>query len=179
MSLQFIITSILFGILPEAIYITLFLIFAKNLKTKRLILFGLILLSYIVLSIFLAFSVWFHVLYTASIYFITWLLYRSELIDIFLVSLSILTIAISGCVCYFLIPNYWIGAIVNRLGLFLFVYFSRTVLRKFYLLYCNVWNRKPNSKIKSLTVRNISCVTLNLMLSALNILMAIFALRFQ
>lgn len=171
MSIQFIVTSILFGILPEAIYFTLFLIFAKNLKTKRIILFGLILLSYLVLSVFLAFSIWFHVAFMAAMYGIMWLLYRSELIDIFLISISAIILTLITVFCCKYIPDYRLGVLINRGLLFSVIFLFKNELNNLYLLYRSIWNVNKAAKIKSITVRNISLILLNLLLYTLSLIM--------
>ena len=174
-----IIASILFGLLPESIYFALFFIFAKKIESKRWLLFGLIFAVNLILSAFFAFSVWYHFLFIFLMYGILWLLYRAEFIDIFVVTSASFILAVLGFACYFLIPNYWVAAIINRAGMFAFLFLTRNKLNSWYMIYRRAWNRRPGAKVKSITVRNISMVLLNLMLYALSIMAGIIQARFM
>lgn len=173
MNLLFIMASILFGLLPESLYFALYIINSKQIRERRVLLFVLIFAANLLLSAFLAYNIWYHVLFIAAIFGIMRLLHKAQLIDIFLITSSALILALLGFICYFSIPNYWIALIVNRFGLFLFILLSRTILPKLYKAYCSMWNRKPGAKIKSITVRNISCIVLNLLLVMFNYIMII------
>lgn len=175
---MFILTSILFGLLPESIYFTFFLIYAKQIKEKRGLLFGLIFSSNLILSAFFAFNVWYHILFVFVIYLIIWIIYKAQLIDIFVISCSILIMSILGLICYYGISNYWIAAIINRILMFTILILLKNKLHYLYKQYCSLWNRTPNAKIKSITIRNTSIIILNALLYLINIYMAIFSLRF-
>jgi len=132
-------------------------------------LFGLIFGVNLILSVFLAFSIWYHVLFMFSMYGILWWLYKSHIIDVFLVTVSALILAVLGYACYFLISDYWVAATVNRISLFVILTVFRRQWNFLYTVYKSVWDRKPGAKIKSITVRNVSCIVLNLLIYFLNI----------
>lgn len=170
--------SVLFGLLPESVYFTLFLIFAKQIKQYRVSLFLAIFAFNIGISYFLAFSIWYHVTFMFLMYLTIRILYKAQIIDVFLITVSALIVTLLGYACYFLIPNYWVAAVINRAGLFVVLFAGKTYWNKLYLLYRSGWNRRDGARIKSLTVRNISCVTLNLLLYSLNILAITIQNRF-
>ena len=169
MDLQFVLASVFFGLLPEAVYFTLFLCFAKELEHRRLFLFGLIFASSLILSAFLAFSVWYYILSTAAMWGILRLLYKSQFVDLFLIGAADVYLALLGF-AFINMPNYWIALAANRVLLFVGLFLSRGRLNRAYLTYLSVWNVNPDAKIKSLTVRNISMVCLNIMIFAFNIM---------
>lgn len=169
--------SVLFGLLPESIYFTLFLVFAKGIKTKRILLFSLIFAANILFSAFLSYSVWYHVCLLATIYLIIKILYKAQIIDVFLISLSFIILTILGVVCYFLISNYTVALIINRALMFAVVVGLKNKIKNIYLLYRSVWNRNDNAKVKSITVRNISVILLNILLVAIVIGMAFFTTK--
>lgn len=170
-----IIASILFGLLPESIYFTLFLTYAKGLKTKRWLLFLLILAVSVGLSAFLSYSVWYHAALLAAMFAIMWILYRSQIIDVFLIVAESLILVALGLACYFLIPNYTAALIVNRVAMFATVLALRHHLPHWYAAYCSLWNRRKNAKVKSITVRNISVIVLNVMLYVIAVGMIFFS----
>ena len=172
--IAFMITSVVFGLLPESIFLTLFFVFAKGLKDKRAKLFCLIFAANLVLSAVFAFSVWYH----ASFIVLKWLILRalfgSHIKDVFLISLSWITLFVLSVFCYFLIPDYWVAAAINRILIITFVFAFKDHLQRLYIAYKNAWNVNENPKIKSITLRNISCVSLNALLVLLNMAMAYY-----
>ena len=175
MDILFMALSLLLGILPESLFFTIFIIFAKGLTEKRIKLFGLILLVNAVLSVvFMMFvphdySIWYHVLLMVAMYLILRLLYKSHIIDIFLITFAAIIIMLSSYLWYFTIPNYWAALAIDRVVLIALPIISRASCKKLYNGYLSVWDRKQGAKIKSVTVRNISCIALNLLLFVIHI----------
>lgn len=167
--MKYILLSVFLGIIPESIYLSFFFIFAKQIKFKKRILFSLILASYSICSIFLAFSIWFHIVFIASIYLILLLLCKSQLIDVFLISNAYIVLTIITLIC-FLIPHYMTGVIFHNVFLFLFVLCFKNKLSLYYNKYCKLWNKNNNAIIKSITIRNISIILFNILLYVLNII---------
>lgn len=163
----------------EAIYFSMFLIIGKNIKQKRLLFVGIMVFEYLMLKYFIKYSVYFQLAYTFMAYVNLKVLYKekAQITDIFLFMVaSLVLIVISVCsyaIIYFTIRDYFIALILNRLLLFLFLYFTRKIIRSKYKMFCSLWNRHniPN-KIKSLTLRNVSIIMFNLMFWLINIGMA-------
>ena len=174
----------------EAIYFSLFLILGKNIKEKRLLFIGIMIFEYLILKYFIKFNIYFQVAYTFMSFINLKVLYKekAQITDIFLFgAASILLIALSTLTyipVYLVFKNnvvyfwYVVSLIINRILLFALLYFSRNKINKIYKKFYSHWNRPKqpgDSKIKSLTLRNISIIIFNLMFYIINIGM-LFAL---
>lgn len=168
--------SILLGLVPEVMYFTLFLVYAKDIKEKRFKLFLLISISYFLCILVQQWQVLFYVLLIALIYVSMKILYKNktQLIDIFVIMLSHLWLATLSFILIFFVKedmsNYILVSIVDRILLFsIFVFKNK--FNQLYKLYCKFWNRNNKEKrpIKSITLRNISVILLNSFIFFVNI----------
>ena len=171
--------SLLLGMLPEVLYFTLFLIFAKNIKEKRIKLFLLLALGYILLIMICRYQLLFYVAYIIYSYLVLKSLYNSHIIDLFVYSLSfcyIITIAYIFYLLFF--DNYVLYYITARIFLFLpFIFKSKfNILYKKYL---SLWNYKKENKIKSLTLRNYSLLLVNITIIFLDFLVILALIDFN
>ena len=163
------------GALPEAIYFSLFLILSKGLKQKRLLFTILMYLEYVLLKMLISYDVWFQIAYTFMILLVLKVIYKdkAEIIDIFAFTASsillILISIISYSVTMLVFNNYTVAYIINRLFLFGILYLLRNKLNPLYERFRKLWNRKPNQKVRSLTVRNVSVIIFNLMFCIINL----------
>ena len=165
----------------EAVYFSLFLIIGKNIKSKRLLLIGIMIFEYLALKHFIHFNVWFQLAYTFMSFVNLKVLYRekAQVTDIFLFMVaSVILIFISAVVYmgfFFTIRKYYyIALIVNRIIMFSVIIFGRKLISLKYKDFCSLWNRHNNpNKIKSLTLRNISIIGFNLMFWLINFGMAV------
>lgn len=163
----------------EAIYFSLFLIYGKNLKEKRLLFIGIMIFEYLALKYFIKFNVLFQLSYTFMTYLTLKVLYKekAQITDIFLFALAslflILISIISYAIIYFTIRKYIVALILNRILIFCLILLIKNKLNLFYQNFYKLWNRHntPN-KVKSLTLRNISIIIFNLMFWLINIGMA-------
>lgn len=161
------------GQIPEAIFIALFMIFAKNLKTKRLLFTFIMIAEYLLLMNLFAYNWMFHILYAVLAFIAIKLLYKdkSEITDIFIFATSYIAIIISSMICYVISSdNVIVGCIINRIMLFvplLIVGYDLHYIEKVYRKY---WNRndKIKKKIKSVTFRSINVVVFNLLFYVIN-----------
>lgn len=175
-----ILVNFIFGILPETIYFCLFMIYSKNLKEHRLRLFLLMLFEYFVVSCFIQYNVWLQITYTILLFIILKILYKEKALitDIFIFGASsLLLIAISALsymAVYFTVNNYIIAYILNRILMFGTLFILKDKLHNWYLKFNGLWNRKPNQKIRSLTVRNVSVIIFNIMFYIINLGMLYF-----
>ena len=169
-----IIVSIFIGMLPEILYFTLFLIYAKNLKEKKIRLFFLILITYIMCITIIKFRLMYYLCFIFLVYIILKVLYKqkTQVTDIFLFSISTLYLTILSFLIYFAKnqTTYIVCLILDRLFLFL-PFIFRNKFYEIYKKYCSLWNRNDKEKrpIKSITLRNMSLVLINIIILSINI----------
>lgn len=169
--------ELLLGQIPEAIYFALFMIYAKNLKEKRLLFTFLMVVEYIILTRIIMFNSWFQILYTAITFIILKVLYKekAQVTDIFTFCIGSIMLMIICSICVFLtcvvIKNAIICGIISRILMFLFLFITHKHLYKIQNLYKKLWNRndKVKKKIKSTTFRCINLVVFNVMFYIINI----------
>ncbi len=175
MLLQIIISFIL-GLLPEVLYFTLFLIYTKNIKEKRLGLGILIAVAYVLCLFIQRYQVIYYFAFIGLVYLILKLLYRkkTQIIDVFVFSIIFGILCLLSTLCYFaglaFNINYYICYIILRILMFV-PFIFRNKFNILYKKYCSLWNRNDKQKraIKSITLRNISLILLNLFICAVNI----------
>lgn len=162
--------------LAEPIYFSLFLIIGKNIKEKRLLLTCIMIIQYLLLMQIFPFNIWFQLIYTFMSFVNLKVLYKekAQVTDIFLFAFASILVVIISIISYaiinFIIKDYYIALIFNRILMFLFLYLCRNSIKSKYKEFCSLWNRHNNpKKIRSLTLRNISIIAFNLMFWLLNI----------
>lgn len=163
----------------EAIYFSLFLIYGKNIKEKRLLFICIMIAEYLMITKLIEYNIWIHISYIALTYINLKVLYKekAQITDIFLfASASIILILFSGIfaiLVYNNLLNYIIALILLRTCLFLFLILNMKNINGLYKAFWKRWNRNKTSKIKSLTLRNISIIIFNLMFYSINLAMII------
>ena len=160
----------------EPIYFSLFLIIGKDLKNKRLLLTCIMIFEYYMLTEIIYFNVWFQFIYTFIVFVDLKFLYKekAQITDIFLFAASsIILIGISiftYLTALFTYKNYMVSLIINRILIFLFLFLNKNNIRKLYKKFYSYWNRHNNPKaLKSITLRNISVISFNLMFWIINL----------
>ena len=88
--MEFNILELLLGQIPEAVYFSLFMIFTKQLKEKRLLFTIIMILEYVLIQRVIHFNIWLHIIYTIFVYLILKLLYKdkAQVTDIFTFTIS-------------------------------------------------------------------------------------------
>lgn len=170
------VVGILFGLIPEVLFITLFLTFVKNIKQKRTMLFILISISYILTIFIKQYRILFYVIFIFLIFASLKITYKkkSQIIDLFVGSISFMWIAIISYICFLFLKedlsNYYLLYAIDRIVLFIPLIF-RKQLNMLYKQYCKLWNRNDKEKrpIKSITLRNISLLVVNITIFLANI----------
>lgn len=163
--------QIFLGQLPEAIYFALFMIYAKNLKTKKLLFTLTLIVEYFILKYIFIYSVWFNVTLTFMTYVILKLFYeeKAQITDIFTFCIGGLLLIFISAIFYFasmfLGINFDTAAILSKIVTFSVLF---RVNYKFYRiqdLYRKLWNRNDavEKKIKSITFRCWNLLIFNLM----------------
>lgn len=168
--------SILLGLVPETLYFTLFLIYTKNIKEKKVRLFLLLSVVYFCCMLIQQYQLLFYILFIFGIYFVLKLLYKNktQIIDIFVISIPYLWVVILSFFLLLFInddfSNYYFLYIINKILLFL-PFIFKNKFNNLYKRYCVLWNRndKENRPIKSITLRNISLILLNGFIILINI----------
>lgn len=169
--------QLLIGQIPEAIFFSLFLIFTKQLKEKRMLFIALMLIEYLVLKHFIAFNLWFQILYTIAMFLILKMLYKekAQITDIFTFMFASISMIIVTVILYFgvgiFVKDYVILAVISRFILFGLLFTFKNKLPKIQSMYKLMWNRNDKKKkpIKSATFRCINVIAFNAMFYILNI----------
>lgn len=171
-----IILSIFLGLIPEVLYFTLFITYTKNIKEKRIKLFLLISLAYILCMFIQRYKIFYYVLFIVLIYLIMKVLYKkkTQIIDVFVILISFTYLYLLSYILFLFIKddlsNYYILYTLDRIILFI-PFILNKEFNKLYKNYCKLWNRNDNEKrpIKSITLRNISLIIMNISIFILNI----------
>lgn len=172
--------ELLFGQIPEIIFLSLYMIIGKNLKTKRIWLIILMTIEYLFLkyAINLKYTVIFPILYTFTTFAILKALYKdkAQITDIFLFVFGLLALGLCSVPILFLnvyIQNIILCSIIAKILAFLLLFIFRNKLYKTYKYICSFWNRNDaiKRKIKSLTLRNTCVVIFNMTFVAMHIIL--------
>lgn len=157
-----IILSLVLGAGLDSLYYYLYISKIKGIKNKRVLLYSLIFIGYVVLFMVLRYNLYLYLIFYIYIYLILKFIYKSQINDFFLLIFIDIYCIGTSAIAYFLIPNYFIALIISKIIIFIPLLFINKI-KKMYCLYCKMWNRNYNNKmpIKSLTLRNISLVLFN------------------
>lgn len=161
--------SLLMGMLPEVLYFTLSICFIKDIKKQRLKLFSLLVIGYIVLIMVCRFQLLFYLGYIVYVYIVLKKLYKSKIIDLFIVSVVSAYLTLVSFISFKLIDTYMLAYLINRLMLFIPIFVLNYKLNDFYNVYYRLWDRHEGNKIKSITIRNISLVFVNILIVIFNV----------
>lgn len=167
--------SIILGLIPEVLYFTLFLIYTKDLKEKRIKLGILITIMYLLCIFIIQHKILFYVAFMFFIFFSLKILYKKkiQIIDLFIVGIAEGYLALLSLLIYLPKNNlqYFIIYAINRILLFA-PFIFRNKFNTIYKKYCSLWNRNYTKKqpIKSITLRNISLFAINIIILLINII---------
>ena len=169
--------NIVLGQIPEAIYFALFMIYTKQLKEKRMLFIILMIVEYLLLKHFIAFNVWFQVLYTFMTFLILKILYKekAQVTDIFSFTIVSIIVIISSMlmygIAYFTYRNITICVLLHKILIFIFLFVAKNKLYCIQKMYKKLWNRNDRikKKIKSTTFRSINIVIFNIVFYIINI----------
>lgn len=174
--LLYILLTIFVGMLPEIIYFTKFMEYAKNIKEHRIKFFLLMTLAYILCILISQYKILYYVAFIFISYLVMKLIYKekAQIIDIFVFSVAFIYVALNGLIWSFFISkdmsNYYLISILNRITLFI-PFIFKNKFNNLYNKYKSLWNRNDKIKrpIKSITLRNISLIGLNIFIFLLNL----------
>ena len=169
----------------EAIYFSLFIVFGKKLKEKRILFTIIMIFEYLMLTNIFHYSLWIHILYFTMTYINLKVLYKekAQITDVFLMAFASILLIIISILCG--LPQilfkfkYFYLLIINRILMLSILYTFKNKIYNIYISFCNNWNKKRENKIKSLTLRNISIILFNFMFYVLNLMLlyAVFSIK--
>lgn len=162
------IINLLIGAIPEIIYITLSLIYFKDIKNKQFILLVAIAFSYISCIMISQYNIFYYLMFYILCYIFLRILYKEkiQINDIFLILFITLYLSLTSIISFQFVKddfsNYYILAIISKILLFI-PFIFKDKLNLIYKNYCKLWNRNDLEKrhIKSITLRNICMIILN------------------
>lgn len=168
--------EILLGQIPEAIFFALFMIYAKELKEKRILFTVLMIIEYLLLKYSFPYNWLFHIGYIILTFLTLKVLYKEkcQITDIFMQIISYIIMSIFSLICLPIIyQNYNIAMVINRIMLIIFIIIFHNKLYKIRNIYKRLWNRNNKEKyiIKSTTFRCINLVIFNIFFYIINLLM--------
>lgn len=177
--------NIVLGQIPEAIYFSLFMLYAKGIKHKGMLFIIVMTLEYLLLHCVLRYNIYQYVVHFIMVYTTLKVFYKdkTQIIDVFVFLISVILLGIINVpilLCNNFINNIYVCCIVSKIIAFIVLFLSRKQLNRFYIKYCQHWNRndKKKRKIKSLTVRNISVVFFNVTFYLMNIVLIYVKLKY-
>lgn len=171
------IVNVILGPVTDIIYFTLFIIYSKNIKEKRLSLLMCISGIYIMCIMISKYNIFYYLMFYILCFGALKLLYKekAQLIDIFLILFMSLYVSLISTIAFKFVDadysNYYMLAIIDKILLFIPLIFKNK-LNIIYKKYYKLWNRNDNEKrfIKSITLRNISLICLNCFLFISNLM---------
>lgn len=174
--------ELLLGQIPEAIFFALFMIYAKNLKEKRVLFILLMIAEYLLLKSFIKYNIWFQISYTFITYLLLKLLYKdkAQITDIFTFTIGSFVVVICSLFSYLIIlytiQNFMISNILHKILLFSFILLFSKKLNKIQKMYKTFWNRndKIKKKMKSTTFRALNLFLFNILFYIINTILVFF-----
>lgn len=164
--------EIFLGQIPEAIFLALFMIFAKALRKKRVLFTSIVIVEYLILMELFPYSWYFHIGLMITIFLVLKVIYReqSQITDVFILLIAYIILVITSALCFMICQNeVIIATILNRVIIFGFLFGYNYKLNKIQKIYKKFWNRDDKPKaIKSTTFRSINIVIFNIMFVILN-----------
>lgn len=151
----------------EILYLTMAMSYAKGIKQHRVKLYVLLLISGVLCSLICRWQLWYYLAYIASAYLIMRILYKSHISDLFVFSIFFAWIAITSYLGFAISNSMVIGYIVQRILMF-GIFAFKGKFNKWYKTYRELWNRRNDNRIKSITLRNISLIFLNAFIVFMN-----------
>ena len=161
------------GQIPEAIFLALFMVFAKDLRKKRILYVIIIIMEYLILKYSFQYSWYFHIGLTIATFLTLKVLYRekSQITDIFILLISYIVLVVTSAFCFLIChKEVVIATILNRVIIFGLLSICNYRLNKIQKLYKKFWNRDDKPKaIKSTTFRSLNIVIFNIMFVIFNV----------
>lgn len=169
--------ELIIGQIPEAIFFSLFMIYAKGIKEKRILFVILMVVEYLLIMQNIYFNTYSHVIYTILTFLTLKVLYKEkcQVTDIFTFGIASLIMILSNFIIYMFVWKlfniFMIYAILHRIFLIIFMIIFHNKLNNIQKIYKKLWNRndKVNKRIKSTTFRSLNIIAFNIMFYIINL----------
>lgn len=167
------VNKILLGSIFEIFFISYMLIKIKGIDSKRFLVFIITLLSYFISGLIVNFTYnnqyLCYIVLNIMIYIFMKIIFKNkmQIIDMFLIYYIIMIVNFS-CLITMKIFGYNLKFLYSNRLILTLIMFVSCKLKTLYRNYIKYWNRKDGNKIKSITIRNISIITMNFMLYIIN-----------
>lgn len=127
--------EVLIGQIPEAIFFSIFIIFGKDLKEKRIAFTLLMVIQYLILANVFPYNMLFRIIYTIMVYIILKILYKekTQITDIFLFGSSLIVLlffTFPFLILNIIIKNIYIVCAISKICLFIFLFIIRKQIKK-------------------------------------------------
>lgn len=161
------INSLLFGIIPDVIFFTLFITYVKNLKYSRIKLFFTILIIYLLCVTIQRFELLYYVILIILMCIAVKVFYNkeTEMIDITIITFELIYVMTCSFISFKIFKNdmsyYYYALWLDKLLVLIPLVF-REKWNIVYRKYVELWDRKFLEKriVKSITVRNFAAIFL-------------------
>lgn len=173
------IINIIVGPILDILYFIICIMQIKNIKDKKIILSICMIVLYVTLIFVIRHKFFNYFIFIFATWGLLKILYKKDtcIIDLFMFCSATLYISLIGFICYSLIYylpfdiviNYYIMLVISRILLFLPFFVLSNKFNTIYNKYKKCWNRNKNNKIKSLTLRNVSIISINLIVFIFNL----------
>lgn len=177
-----ILCNIIFGMLPEILYIWYSMVTIKNMKKHRLLLLLLIAASYILCGILVNFTYdyqyFVYVLLSVLIFISCKLLDKhTNILDLFFGYYSIMFINYTSLIMMKLFGYTLLAQNLSKCMLIVGAGITYLYGTKLYQFCLSQWNRSSNNKIKAITLRNLIIISTNVLLFIINYYVTNFLLN--
>ena len=166
--------SSVINILFEVWFIWKLICKAKDINSQKVVIYIIILISYIISSVMINFTyknqIYMLLILAVMIYLFMKIIFKNkfQISDIFLIYYISATILIIAILTQLIFGYTLTALIIDRIILLIIALMLGKYLRKIYKIYLYNWNRGENHKIKSITIRNVSIIIMNLTIFIIN-----------
>ena len=170
---MYFITGILLGTIFEIFFITVMFYKIKGLKDKKILLFIGTFITYFLSGFITSYSYnnqyLFYLIFNVIYFFILKIIYKRNIniVDLFVIYYIEMILNFSCLLLMKIIGYNYVFLFTNRILLIIIMLVSNK-FNKLYRFYCYNWNRHKDNKVKSITVRNLTIISCNLMLYIIN-----------
>lgn len=160
-----VILSLVFGAGLDSLYYFLYISKIKDINNKKLILYLGIFVGYVLFNMLLRYNFYLYLLFDVFIFTLLKILYKSQICDSFIILIVDIYSMLISLIVYFTVPFPILALVLDKTLLFLPLLFKNK-LNIVYKKYLGLWNRSKEIKIiKSLTLRNINLLVLNIFIT--------------
>lgn len=163
MSNEILIIGNVVGAILQPLYFSLFVIFTKNIKTKRILFITIMTLEHFMLKYLcnISYDINFELFYTILFFLVLKCIYKDKarITDSITFIISIILLGIISMITSMTIGMNIFGLIISNILSIIIIFMLRHKLPRIDVFYTKFWNRHNNKRmLKSITIRGISTV---------------------